>query len=166
MCIAHWELLCSSTIPPLPIYSYLKILKILNRQYCNLIFIYLYILTISNFILQYCNLHFFPRVSFRHLPPSCSFLVLLDIMPLDNKRYRWIWVDSEWLYNPDIMTSRSWYHAVRQQEIRVNYSTNTIINNSITTFLTPIPCRYAYHRSSWLVAGKCDPAPPPRWDQV
>ena len=23
-------------------------------------------------------------------------------------------------------------------------------------------CRYAYHRSSWLVAGKADPAPPHR----
>ena len=49
------------------------------------------------------------RVSFRNLPDGCRFLVLLDIVPCDNKRYR-----------------------------------------------------YAYHRSSWLVAGKCDPPPPRR----
>ena len=49
------------------------------------------------------------RVSFRNLPDDCRFLVLLDIVPCDNKRYR-----------------------------------------------------YAYHRSSWLVAGKCDPPPPRR----
>jgi hypothetical protein len=28
------------------------------------------------------------RASFRHLPPHQSFLVLLDIIPMDNKRYR------------------------------------------------------------------------------
>ena len=55
------------------------------------------------------------RVSFANVEPEpgTKYLVLLDIPPCDNKRYR-----------------------------------------------------YAYHRSSWLVAGKCDPAPPPRLYQV
>ena len=49
------------------------------------------------------------RVSFSGLHPTSSYSVFFDIVPLDNKRYR-----------------------------------------------------YAYHRSSWLVAGKADPSMPPR----
>ncbi|XP_071958269.1 T-box transcription factor TBX20-like [Antedon mediterranea] len=49
------------------------------------------------------------RVSFSGLQPSCKYAVLLDVVSLDNKRYR-----------------------------------------------------YAYHRSSWLVAGKADPPLPRR----
>ena len=49
------------------------------------------------------------RCSFANLRPDMRYWVLLDIVPCDNKRYR-----------------------------------------------------YAYHRSSWLVAGKADPAPPHR----
>ena len=49
------------------------------------------------------------RCSFANLRPDKKYWVLLDIVPCDNKRYR-----------------------------------------------------YAYHRSSWLVAGKADPAPPHR----
>nr|XP_029709411.1 T-box protein H15-like [Aedes albopictus] len=53
------------------------------------------------------------RVSFsgplRQVTPADRYVVLMDIVPLDNRRYR-----------------------------------------------------YAYHRSSWLVAGKADPPPPPR----
>merc|ERR1712079_267111 len=51
------------------------------------------------------------RCSFANLDvePGAKYLILLDIVPCDNKRYR-----------------------------------------------------YAYHRSSWLVAGKADPAPPHR----
>ena len=49
------------------------------------------------------------RCSFNNLRPDKRYWVLLDIVPCDNKRYR-----------------------------------------------------YAYHRSSWLVAGKADPAPPHR----
>merc|ERR1711878_42077 len=49
------------------------------------------------------------RCSFSNLRPDQRYWVLLDIVPCDNKRYR-----------------------------------------------------YAYHRSSWLVAGKADPAPPHR----
>ena len=49
------------------------------------------------------------RCSFSNLRPDQRYHVLLDIVPCDNKRYR-----------------------------------------------------YAYHRSSWLVAGKADPAPPHR----
>ena len=49
------------------------------------------------------------RASFTGLRPDQKYWVLLDIVPCDNKRYR-----------------------------------------------------YAYHRSSWLVAGKADPAPPHR----
>ena len=49
------------------------------------------------------------RCSFSNLRPDMKYWVLLDIVPCDNKRYR-----------------------------------------------------YAYHRSSWLVAGKADPPPPHR----
>lgn len=53
------------------------------------------------------------RVSFsgplRQISPADRYVVLMDVVPLDNRRYR-----------------------------------------------------YAYHRSSWLVAGKADPPPPPR----
>lgn len=49
------------------------------------------------------------RVSFSGLEPNSRYAVLMDILPLDKKRYR-----------------------------------------------------YAYHRSSWLVAGKADPPPPCR----
>ena len=47
------------------------------------------------------------RVSFRNLSPASRYIVLMDVVPVDNKRYR-----------------------------------------------------YAYHRSSWLVAGKGDPPLP------
>ncbi|TTR68480.1 T-box transcription factor TBX20 [Bagarius yarrelli] len=47
------------------------------------------------------------RVSFSGVDPDCKYIVLMDIVPVDNKRYR-----------------------------------------------------YAYHRSSWLVAGKADPPLP------
>ena len=50
------------------------------------------------------------RCSFTNLRPDRKYWVLLDIVPCDNKRYR-----------------------------------------------------YAYHRSSWLVAGKADPPPPHRF---
>jgi len=50
------------------------------------------------------------RCSFRNLRPDRKYYVILDIVPCDNKRYR-----------------------------------------------------YAYHRSSWLVAGKADPPPPHRF---
>ena len=50
------------------------------------------------------------RCSFSNLPHHQRFSVVLDIVPCDNKRYR-----------------------------------------------------YAYHRSSWLVAGKADPPPPYRF---
>ncbi|RWS24571.1 T-box transcription factor TBX20-like protein [Leptotrombidium deliense] len=49
------------------------------------------------------------RLTFLGTDPHCRYLVLLDIVPMDNKRYR-----------------------------------------------------YAYHRSSWLVAGKADPPSPAR----
>jgi hypothetical protein len=50
------------------------------------------------------------RCSFQNLRPDRKYWVLLDVVPCDNKRYR-----------------------------------------------------YAYHRSSWLVAGKADPPPPHRF---
>lgn len=49
------------------------------------------------------------RVSFSGVDPEAKYIVLMDIVPVDNKRYR-----------------------------------------------------YAYHRSSWLVAGKADPPLPAR----
>ena len=62
------------------------------------------------FFLFFCR-RMFPtvRCSFSNLRPDQKYWVLLDIVPCDNKRYR-----------------------------------------------------YAYHRSSWLVAGKADPPPPHR----
>ena len=58
-----------------------------------------------------CFRRMFPtvRCSFTNLKPDQKYWVLIDIIPCDNKRYR-----------------------------------------------------YAYHRSSWLVAGKADPPPPHR----
>lgn len=50
------------------------------------------------------------RVSFSGVDPEAKYIVLMDIVPVDNKRYR-----------------------------------------------------YAYHRSSWLVAGKADPPLPARF---
>ena len=46
---------------------------------------------------------------------------------------------------------RSRGHEVVCQEVRRSHNTGSK------------PCRYAYHRSSWLVAGKADPAPPHRY---
>ena len=62
------------------------------------------------FFFLFCR-RMFPtvRCSFLNLRPDQRYWVLLDIVPCDNKRYR-----------------------------------------------------YAYHRSSWLVAGKADPPPPHR----
>ena len=69
--------------------------------------------TYWNFALTQCLFcrRMFPtvRCSFNNLRPDQKYWVLLDIVPCDNKRYR-----------------------------------------------------YAYHRSSWLVAGKADPPPPHR----
>ena len=61
--------------------------------------------------LPFCR-RMFPtvRCSFQNLRPDRKYYVILDIVPCDNKRYR-----------------------------------------------------YAYHRSSWLVAGKADPPPPHRF---
>uniref|UniRef100_A0A8C5SP39 T-box transcription factor TBX20 n=1 Tax=Laticauda laticaudata TaxID=8630 RepID=A0A8C5SP39_LATLA len=60
---------------------------------------------------SFCFRRMFPtiRVSFSGVDPEAKFIVLMDIVPVDNKRYR-----------------------------------------------------YAYHRSSWLVAGKADPPLPAR----
>lgn len=59
-----------------------------------------------------CVRRMFPtiRVSFSGVDPEAKYIVLMDIVPVDNKRYR-----------------------------------------------------YAYHRSSWLVAGKADPPLPARF---
>lgn len=66
--------------------------------------------TFFNSLSLFCR-RMFPtvRCSFTNLRPDMKYWVLLDIVPCDNKRYR-----------------------------------------------------YAYHRSSWLVAGKADPPPPHR----
>lgn len=61
------------------------------------------------------NRRMFPtiRVSFSGVDPDAKYIVLMDIVPVDNKRYR-----------------------------------------------------YAYHRSSWLVAGKADPPLPARQEAL
>lgn len=66
----------------------------------------------SRFSLFPCVRRMFPtiRVSFSGVDPEAKYIVLMDIVPVDNKRYR-----------------------------------------------------YAYHRSSWLVAGKADPPLPARF---
>lgn len=63
-------------------------------------------------ILSSCVRRMFPtiRVSFSGVDAEAKYIVLMDIVPVDNKRYR-----------------------------------------------------YAYHRSSWLVAGKADPPLPARF---
>jgi T-box protein 20 len=69
----------------------------------------------NNLISPFSSSRMFPtvRVSFsgpdRQSQPTDRYAVLLDVVPVDSRRYR-----------------------------------------------------YAYHRSSWLVAGKADPPPPPR----
>lgn len=91
-------------------------------------FIYLFCISVSHSLLEpfyslkkkftqvnasyfYFNRRMFPtiRVSFSGVDPDAKYIVLMDIVPVDNKRYR-----------------------------------------------------YAYHRSSWLVAGKADPPLPAR----
>jgi len=71
--------------------------------FVKMIFIFFFLILFSR--------RMFPtvRCSFSNLRPDMKYWVLLDIVPCDNKRYR-----------------------------------------------------YAYHRSSWLVAGKADPPPPHR----
>lgn len=66
----------------------------------------------GRFSLFPCVRRMFPtiRVSFSGVDPEAKYIVLMDIVPVDNKRYR-----------------------------------------------------YAYHRSSWLVAGKADPPLPARF---
>ena len=67
---------------------------------------------VNVFLPSYPNRRMFPtiRVSFSGVDPDAKYIVLMDIVPVDNKRYR-----------------------------------------------------YAYHRSSWLVAGKADPPLPARY---
>lgn len=69
-------------------------------------------LSSCRFSLFPCVRRMFPtiRVSFSGVDPDAKYIVLMDIVPVDNKRYR-----------------------------------------------------YAYHRSSWLVAGKADPPLPARF---
>lgn len=68
--------------------------------------------TVSESSLSLSARRMFPtiRVSFSGVDPEAKYIVLMDIVPVDNKRYR-----------------------------------------------------YAYHRSSWLVAGKADPPLPARF---
>ena len=84
-----------------------------NLEIENFIYFLIQILAQSSFLMIcFCFYRrMFPtvRCSFSNLRPDQKYWVLLDIVPCDNKRYR-----------------------------------------------------YAYHRSSWLVAGKADPAPPHR----
>eukprot|EP00058_Branchiostoma_floridae_P026859 XP_002612350.1 hypothetical protein BRAFLDRAFT_221869 [Branchiostoma floridae] len=68
--------------------------------------------SLNHHVIVFCvNRRMFPtiRVSFSGVDPDAKYIVLMDIIPVDNKRYR-----------------------------------------------------YAYHRSSWLVAGKADPPQPAR----
>jgi T-box protein 20 len=73
----------------------------------HILFIYPYFMYSSHGIsFCYCSRRMFPtlRVSVSGVQPKANYLVLMDIVPVDDKRYR-----------------------------------------------------YAYHRSTWLVAGKADP---------
>ncbi|NXD29439.1 TBX10 factor, partial [Spelaeornis formosus] len=71
------------------------------------------------------------QVKLSGLDPLADYVLLMDFIPLDDKRYRWGWGNGGW--GPDLgMLSPS------------------------------LPCRYAFHSSSWLAAGRAEPAAPGR----
>lgn len=77
------------------------------------------------------------RVSFTNVDPHERYAVLIDIVPVDNKRFV-IWMRLKL------------DHFCRTKRLVANAS------------IICIRYRYAYHRSSWLVAGKADPPSPNR----
>lgn len=89
----------------------LSLVGIFNKKKQPKLFLPMSLSSICNNFNYSCCRRMFPtlRVSFTGVRPEQRYAVLLDIVPVDNKRYR-----------------------------------------------------YAYHRSSWLVAGKADPPAPCR----
>ncbi|XP_040416236.1 T-box transcription factor TBX10 [Cygnus olor] len=74
------------------------------------------------------------QVKLSGLDPSADYVLLMDFIPLDDKRYRWGWGGlGAWGPRPGGAEPPP-----------------------------PRPCRYAFHSSSWLVAGRADPAAPGR----
>lgn len=71
------------------------------------------------------------QVKLSGLDPLADYVLLMDFIPLDDKRYRW-----------------GWGSGGRGRDLGV---------------LSPsLPCRYAFHSSSWLAAGRAEPAAPGR----
>ena len=155
-----------------------------------------------------CSRRMFPtvRISFRNIPDGGRYLVLLDIVPCDNKRYRYashfilltshlhrissashlILLTSHpthissyshlilFTSHPPHNSSSSHLILLTSHPPHISSSSHLILLNSHLILLTRllshisssslVSClRYAYHRSSWLVAGKCDPPPPHRY---
>ncbi|NWZ30796.1 TBX10 factor, partial [Asarcornis scutulata] len=75
------------------------------------------------------------QVKLSGLDPSADYVLLMDFVPLDDKRYRWGW---GW----GGMGARGPRPGGAEPP--------------------PRPRRYAFHSSSWLVAGRADPAAPGR----
>ncbi|XP_068541648.1 T-box transcription factor TBX10 isoform X1 [Anas acuta] len=75
------------------------------------------------------------QVKLSGLDPSADYVLLMDFVPLDDKRYRWGW---------------GW-GAMGARGLRPGGAEPP-----------PRPRRYAFHSSSWLVAGRADPAAPGR----
>ncbi|NXK48823.1 TBX10 factor, partial [Chauna torquata] len=72
------------------------------------------------------------QVKLSGLDPSADYVLLMDFIPLDDKRYRWGW---------GRLGTRGTHPGGAQP---------------------PRPRRYAFHSSSWLVAGRADPVAPGR----
>ncbi|NXU67746.1 TBX10 factor, partial [Horornis vulcanius] len=71
------------------------------------------------------------QVKLSGLDPLADYVLLMDFIPLDDKRYRW-----------------GGGSGGRGRDLGV---------------LSPsLPCRYAFHSSSWLAAGRAEPAAPGR----
>ncbi|NWY16407.1 TBX10 factor, partial [Aphelocoma coerulescens] len=71
------------------------------------------------------------QVKLSGLDPLADYVLLMDFIPLDDKRYRWGRGDGGRGLDPGVLSPSP-------------------------------PCRYAFHSSSWLAAGRAEPAAPGR----
>lgn len=71
------------------------------------------------------------QVKLSGLDPLADYVLLMDFIPLDDKRYRWGRGDGGRGPDPGVLSPS-------------------------------LPCRYAFHSSSWLAAGRAEPAAPGR----
>ncbi|KAI5632163.1 t-box domain-containing protein [Phthorimaea operculella] len=118
------------------------------------------------------------RVSFAGCRSEARYAVLLDVVPVDGKRYRYAYHRSSWLVagkadppaparlypHPDSPFSGD---QLRKQVVsfeKVKLTNNEMDKNGQVSCFSSLVSGlcYAYHRSSWLVAGKADPPAPAR----